>query len=63
MEVKKEVVKMDSKKFIVGAITAILSMGVLFGCATNNDNQEPDPTEEPNEQNQEENVDGGQGRQ
>ncbi|GIO24843.1 hypothetical protein [Oceanobacillus sp. J11TS1] len=54
---------MDSKKFIVGAITAILSMGVLFGCATNNDNQEPDPTEEPNEQNQEENVDGGQGRQ
>jgi len=38
------------KKLIKGTFTAILSTGLLFGCGTANDEQEPDPTEEPSEQ-------------
>lgn len=38
------------KKIALGACTAMLSIGLLFGCGTTNDEQEPDPTEEPSEQ-------------
>ncbi|MET4559635.1 hypothetical protein ABIA69_000778 [Lysinibacillus parviboronicapiens] len=38
------------KKIILGTFTAVLSIGLLFGCGTANDEQEPDPTEEPSEQ-------------
>ncbi|WP_172954393.1 hypothetical protein [Solibacillus sp. R5-41] len=38
------------KKLIIGAFTTILSIGILSGCGTANDEQEPDPTEEPSEQ-------------
>ncbi|GAA0596080.1 hypothetical protein GCM10009001_10230 [Virgibacillus siamensis] len=40
------------KKLTVGAFTVILSSGLLFGCGAPNlnDEQEPDPTEEPSEQ-------------
>lgn len=38
------------KKILLGTFTAILSTGILFGCGTPNDEQEPDPTEEPSEQ-------------
>jgi hypothetical protein len=42
---------MKKKKIVLGSISAILSLGLLFGCGTPQDEQEPDPTEEPNEQN------------
>ena len=41
---------MKQNKLALGAFTAILSTGLLFGCGTTNDEQEPDPTEEPSEQ-------------
>ncbi|HLR66832.1 hypothetical protein [Virgibacillus alimentarius] len=41
---------MRFKKLTIGTLAAILSTGLLFGCGTANDNQEPDPTEEPSEQ-------------
>lgn len=41
---------MKFNKFILAILTAILSTGLLFGCGTPNDEQEPDPTEEPSEQ-------------
>ena len=43
------------KKLILGSFTTILSIGLLFGCGTPNDEQEPDPTEEPSEQIEDEN--------
>ncbi|WP_169716165.1 hypothetical protein [Ureibacillus manganicus] len=43
------------KKLIFGTFTAILSTALLFGCGTPNDEQEPDPTEEPSEQIEDEN--------
>ncbi|MCM3741900.1 hypothetical protein M3210_16730 [Oceanobacillus luteolus] len=41
---------MKFKKIFGSAFVAILSTGLLFGCGTANDEQEPDPTEEPSEQ-------------
>lgn len=41
---------MKLKKAAAGTFIAVLSTGLLFGCATQNDEQEPDPTEEPSEQ-------------
>lgn len=47
---------MKLQKVLLGTSAVILSTGLLFGCGTNNDEQEPDPTEEPSEeQNQGEN--------
>ncbi|SOC41493.1 hypothetical protein [Ureibacillus acetophenoni] len=43
------------KKLIFGAFTTILSTALLFGCGTPNDEQEPDPTEEPSEQHEDQN--------
>lgn len=43
------------KKIALAMILAIPTMGLLFGCGTNNDEQEPDPTEEPSEQQSDEN--------
>ncbi|GAB3066739.1 hypothetical protein [Virgibacillus ainsalahensis] len=40
---------MKLRKLIFGTLAAILSTGLLFGCGTV-DEQEPDPTEEPSEQ-------------
>lgn len=41
---------MRYKKIILGMLSACLTTGVLFGCGTPNDEQEPDPTEEPSEE-------------
>ncbi|WP_165769104.1 hypothetical protein [Virgibacillus profundi] len=41
---------MKLKKLTLGMVTAILSTGLLFGCGTEQDEQEPDPSEEPSEQ-------------
>lgn len=41
---------MKFKKVSLAVYTAILSTVLLFGCGTPNDEQEPDPTEEPSEQ-------------
>jgi len=43
------------KKLLFGTLTAILSTTLLFGCGTPNDEQEPDPTEEPSEQHEDQN--------
>ncbi|WP_191126296.1 hypothetical protein [Cerasibacillus terrae] len=43
---------MKLKKFAVGIFAAMLFTG-LAACNTANDEQEPDPTEEPSEQQQE----------
>lgn len=43
---------MKFKKIVGCTFTAILSTGLLFGCGTPSDEQEPDPTEEPSEQNE-----------
>ncbi|CDQ41611.1 MULTISPECIES: hypothetical protein [Virgibacillus] len=43
---------MKEKKLPVAIFTALLSTGLLFGCGTTNDEQEPDPSEEPTEQQQ-----------
>ena len=41
---------MKRKKITLCMVTAILSTGLLFGCGTVQDEQEPDPSEEPSEQ-------------
>ncbi|WP_168156623.1 hypothetical protein [Oceanobacillus sp. E9] len=41
---------MKLKRFYAVVFTAIFSTSLLFGCATGQDQQEPDPTEEPSEQ-------------
>lgn len=41
---------MKFKKLVGGTFVTILSISLLFGCGTPNDEQEPDPTEEPSEQ-------------
>jgi hypothetical protein len=46
-------VSMKKKKLVLGSLSAILSLGLLFGCGTPQDEQEPDPTEEPSEENDE----------
>ena len=44
------------KKIILGTFTAVLSTGLLFGCGTANDEQEPDSTEAPSEQQEDQNL-------
>jgi YhcN/YlaJ family sporulation lipoprotein len=43
---------MKTKKYVLGLLSAILSVGFLFGCNDKKDEAEPDPdpTEEPSEQ-------------
>ncbi|MGR6338194.1 YhcN/YlaJ family sporulation lipoprotein [Priestia megaterium] len=41
---------MRTKKYLVGLLSTILSVGFLFGCNDKKDEAEPDPTEEPSEQ-------------
>lgn len=48
---------MKFKKVVLGSLSAFLSLGLLFGCGTPQDEQEPDPTEEPSEENDEPNKD------
>lgn len=45
---------MKPKKYILGLLTTVVSLSLLFGC-NGVDEDEPDPTEEPSEQQQEEN--------
>ncbi|MDG4657201.1 hypothetical protein P6P90_14820 [Ectobacillus antri] len=40
---------MRKKKFVFGLLSVILSMGLLVGC-NGVDEDEPDPSEEPSEQ-------------
>ncbi|OZU87589.1 hypothetical protein CIL03_15990 [Virgibacillus indicus] len=49
---------MKLKKLTLSTSTVILSTGLLFGCGNANDEQEPDPTEEPSEQQQDHNDNG-----
>ncbi|MCM3731142.1 hypothetical protein M3196_05615 [Fictibacillus nanhaiensis] len=48
---------MKFKKVVLGSLSAFLSLGLLFGCGTPQDEQEPDPTEEPSEENDQPNKD------
>ncbi|WP_407637188.1 LptM family lipoprotein [Bhargavaea cecembensis] len=41
---------MGLNKKLFGLMSVLLSAGLLFGCGTGGDEQEPDPTEEPSEQ-------------
>ncbi|USL38896.1 YhcN/YlaJ family sporulation lipoprotein [Priestia megaterium] len=41
---------MKKRKYLLGLLSTILSVGVLFGCNDKKDEAEPDPTEEPSEQ-------------
>jgi YhcN/YlaJ family sporulation lipoprotein len=41
---------MRTKKYLLGVLSTILSVGFLFGCNDKKDEAEPDPTEEPSEQ-------------
>ncbi len=41
---------MKTKKYVLGLLSTILSVGFLFGCNDKKDEAEPDPTEEPSEQ-------------
>ncbi|MBO0994651.1 hypothetical protein [Bacillus sp. SD088] len=45
---------MKNKKYFLGLLSAIFSFGLLFGC-NGVDENEPDPTEEPSEQQQDNN--------
>ncbi|MBT2258960.1 YhcN/YlaJ family sporulation lipoprotein [Priestia megaterium] len=48
---------MKTKKYVLGLLSAILSVGFLFGCNDKKDEAEPDPTEEPSEQKSQNNRD------
>ncbi|MEH7313521.1 YhcN/YlaJ family sporulation lipoprotein [Priestia megaterium] len=48
---------MKTKKYALGLLSAILSVGFLFGCNDKKDEAEPDPTEEPSEQKAQNNRD------
>ncbi|MCM3793499.1 MULTISPECIES: YhcN/YlaJ family sporulation lipoprotein [Priestia] len=48
---------MKTKKYVLGLLSAILSVGFLFGCNDKKDEAEPDPTEEPSEQKAQNNRD------
>lgn len=50
--IKKENEKMKNKKYLLGLLSAIMSLSLLVGC-DGVDEDEPDPTEEPSEQRQE----------
>lgn len=54
---------MKFKKLTLCMVTSILSAGILFGCGTVQDEQQPDPSEEPAEQQQNNNDMGGKGNQ
>ncbi|MCJ7988978.1 YhcN/YlaJ family sporulation lipoprotein [Priestia sp. OVS21] len=41
---------MKKRKYLLGFLSTILSVGFLFGCNDKKDEAEPDPTEEPSEQ-------------
>lgn len=41
---------MNFSKLSLSILTGLLSTGLLFGCGQVEDEQEPDPTEEPSEQ-------------
>jgi YhcN/YlaJ family sporulation lipoprotein len=41
---------MKTKKYLLGLLSTILSVGFLFGCNDKKDEAEPDSTEEPSEQ-------------
>ena len=41
---------MKNKKYFFTITSVILSTGLLFGCNGGTDEDEPDPTEEPSEQ-------------
>lgn len=45
---------MKYKKHVFALLSVILSAGILFGC-NGADDEEPDPTEEPSEQQQQNN--------
>ncbi|WP_275949836.1 hypothetical protein [Oceanobacillus jordanicus] len=40
---------MKLRKLLVSTLVVTLSTGLLFGCGTTGDEQEPDPSEEPSE--------------
>ncbi|MDN4866023.1 YhcN/YlaJ family sporulation lipoprotein, partial [Priestia megaterium] len=48
---------MKTKKYLLGLLSTILSVGFLFGCNDKKDEAEPDPTEEPSEQKAQNNRD------
>ena len=48
---------MKAEKYVLGLLSAILSVGFLFGCNDKKDEAEPDPTEEPSEQKAQNNRD------
>jgi YhcN/YlaJ family sporulation lipoprotein len=41
---------MKKRKYLLGLLSTVLSVGFLFGCNDKKDEAEPDPTEEPSEQ-------------
>ncbi|ABS22217.1 hypothetical protein ACRS6Y_08180 [Bacillus cytotoxicus] len=41
---------MKKKKYLFALMATVISSGLLFGCNNVKDEQEPDPTEEPSEQ-------------
>lgn len=41
---------MKKKKFAFALLSTLVSAGLLFGCNPGVDEEEPDPTEEPSEQ-------------
>ncbi|TYR81792.1 YhcN/YlaJ family sporulation lipoprotein [Priestia megaterium] len=43
---------MKERKYLFGLLSTVLSAGFLFGCNATQDEAEPDPTEEPSEQRQ-----------
>jgi YhcN/YlaJ family sporulation lipoprotein len=50
MTIRRSEKRMKAKKYVLGLLSAILSVGFLFGCNDKKDEAEPDPTEEPSEQ-------------
>ena len=50
MTIRRSEKGMKTKKYALGLLSAILSVGFLFGCNDKKDEAEPDPTEEPSEQ-------------
>ncbi|MBD7942866.1 MULTISPECIES: hypothetical protein [Psychrobacillus] len=45
---------MKNKRYVLTIMSVILSTGILFGC-NGTDENEPDPSEEPSEQQKDEN--------
>ncbi|MCK1988094.1 hypothetical protein MPH48_08225 [Lysinibacillus fusiformis] len=48
------------KKLVLGTFTAVLTTGLLFGCGTANDDQEPEQTEAPSNQQDDQNQNDNQ---